>query len=66
VQEKAIAYPADARVYHVMRGKLVKLAKILGVGLRQSYERVSKKAFCFPAGIFTPGRRSVPGARSEN
>ena len=44
VQEKAIAHPTDARLYHVCRGKLVKLAKRLGLGLRQSYERVSKTA----------------------
>ena len=44
VQEKAISYPTDARLYHKMRGKLVRAAKKLGIGLRQSYERVGKKA----------------------
>jgi transposase, IS5 family len=44
VQEKAIAYPTDARLYHKMRVKLVRAAKKLGIGLRQSYERVGKKA----------------------
>jgi len=44
VQEKAIAYPTDARLYHKMRVKLVRLAKKLGIELRQSYERVGKKA----------------------
>lgn len=44
VQEKAIAYPTDARLYHKMRVKLVRLAKKLGIGLRQSYDRVGKKA----------------------
>jgi len=44
VQEKAIAYPTDARLHHVMRGKLVKLAKRHGIVFRQSYERVSKTA----------------------
>ena len=52
VQEKAIAYPTDARLYHVMRGKLVKLAKRFGVDLRQSYERVSKKALLFSGRYF--------------
>jgi IS5 family transposase len=51
-QEKAIAYPTDARLYHVMRGKLVKLAKIWGVGLRQGCERVSKKALFFSGRYF--------------
>lgn len=44
VQEKAIAYPTDARLYHKMRVKLVRAAKKLGIDLRQSYERVGKKA----------------------
>ena len=44
VQEKAIAHPTDARLYHVCRSKLVQLAKRHGVVLRQSYERVSKRA----------------------
>jgi Transposase domain (DUF772). len=52
VQEKAIAYPTDARLYHVMRGKLVKLAKRFGIELRQSYERVSKKALLFSGRYF--------------
>lgn len=44
VQEKAIAFPTDARLYHKMRVKLVRLAKKEGIELRQSYERVGKKA----------------------
>src|SRR5262249_29159203 len=43
VQEKAIAFPTDARLYHKMRRTLVREAKKLGIKLRQSYERVSKK-----------------------
>lgn len=45
VQEKAIAFPTDARLYHKMRLKLVKKAKQCGVELRQSYSRVAKRAF---------------------
>jgi IS5 family transposase len=45
VQEKAIAYPTDARLYHRMREKLVKEAKALGVELRQTYTFKSKRAF---------------------
>jgi transposase, IS5 family len=44
VQEKAIAYPTDARLYNKMRVKLVRAAKKLGIELRQSYERVGKEA----------------------
>jgi len=52
VQEKAIAYPTDSRLYHAMRGKLVALAKRWGVGLRQSYERVSKTALLLSGRYF--------------
>lgn len=44
VQDKAIAFPTDARLYHKARGALVRLAKQMGIDLRQSYERVSKHA----------------------
>lgn len=46
VQEKAIAFPTDARLYHKARRALVRLARALGIGLRQSYERLSKQALC--------------------
>ena len=45
VQEKAIAFPTDGRLYHRMRLKLVKKAQQCGVELRQSYHRVAKRAF---------------------
>ena len=44
VQEKAITYPTDAKLYHRMREKLVKLAARHHLKLRQSYRRVSKTA----------------------
>jgi IS5 family transposase len=44
VQEKAITYPTDAKLYHRMREKLVKMAARHQVKLRQSYRRVSKTA----------------------
>ena len=44
VQEKAIAFPTDARLYHKARNVLVKAAQQIGLPLRQSYERVSKLA----------------------
>jgi IS5 family transposase len=45
VQEKAIAFPTDARLYHKARRVLVKAAKKMNIDLRQSYERLSKKVF---------------------
>jgi len=44
VQEKAIAFPTDARLYFNMRLKLVKAAAENGIELRQSYRRLGKKA----------------------
>ncbi len=45
VQEKATAFPTDARLYHKMRIKLVKKAQDNDIELRQSYQRVAKRAF---------------------
>ncbi len=44
VQEKAIAYPTDARLYHKARVLLVKAAKDREIPLRQSYLRLGKRA----------------------
>ena len=44
VQEKAIAFPTDARLYHKARRALVRAAKRAGIRLRQSYVRLSKRA----------------------
>jgi IS5 family transposase len=44
VQEKAIAFPTDAKLMHRARERLVRLAKKHGVSLRQSYERIGKHA----------------------
>ncbi|AOO85146.1 IS5 family transposase [Bosea vaviloviae] len=44
VQEKAIAFPTDARLMHTARQRLVRLANKAGVDLRQSYARVGKHA----------------------
>ena len=44
VQEKAIAFPTDARLYHKARRALVRLARQVGCPLRQSYVRLSKRA----------------------
>ena len=44
VQPKAVAHPTDARLMQRSRERLVRLAKTLGIDLRQSYERVGKFA----------------------
>src|SRR3954447_10907950 len=44
VQEKAIAFPTDAKLMHRARERLVRLAQARGVTLRQSYVRVGKIA----------------------
>jgi IS5 family transposase len=44
VQEKAIAYPTDARLYHRARVLLVRAARKRGIALRQSYLRLGKRA----------------------
>ena len=44
VQEKAIAFPTDARLYHKARKILVRQAKKQGIALRQSYERLGQSA----------------------
>ncbi len=45
VQEKAISFPTDAKLYHRMREKLVELSKEHGVTLRQSYRYKSKFSY---------------------
>ena len=43
VQEKAIAFPTDARLYHKMRKALVRYAEQHGIRLRQNYRRVGEQ-----------------------
>jgi len=62
VQEKAVHYPTDARLYHEMREKLVRLAREVGVALRQSYCRVGKKAL-FQVGRYTHARQMQRAAK---
>jgi len=45
VQEKAVGFPTDAKLYHRMREKLVDLSKEYGVKLRQSYKYKSKFSY---------------------
>ena len=44
VQPKNVMFPTDAKLTDRARDKLVKLAKTVGLDLRQSYVRVGKKA----------------------
>lgn len=44
VQEKAIAFPTDARLYHKARRALVRAAKATGIRLRQTYVRLGQQA----------------------
>jgi transposase, IS5 family len=44
VQAKAIAFPTDARLYHKARCALVRAAQCVGVNLRQTYTRLSRRA----------------------
>ena len=43
VQEKAIAFPTDARLYHKMRAALVRRAQSSGIRLRQNYRFKGKR-----------------------
>jgi len=56
VQEKAIAFPTDARLYHKMRIALVRQAKRLHIPLRQSYRFVGKKLL-FQQGRYAHARQ---------
>lgn len=42
VQQKAVAYPTDSRLLEVARAKLVKLAKRVGIQLRQTFAKEGK------------------------
>ena len=44
VQEKAITFPTDAKLFHKMRQNLVKAANKRDIELRQSYHRIGKYA----------------------
>jgi transposase, IS5 family len=44
VQEKAIAFPTDARLYHKARRALVQEAQGAGINLRQTYVRLGRQA----------------------
>src|ERR1035437_2109422 len=43
VQTKSIRFPADARLYHRCRERLVKAARRQGLKIKQSYHHTGKK-----------------------
>jgi len=64
VQEKAIHYPTDARLYHDMREKLARMAKENKVKLRQSYARIGKKNL-YQVGRYTHARQMQRAAKHK-
>ncbi len=56
VQEKAISFPTDAKMYHRMREMLVNMSKDHGVTLRQSYKFKSKRSL-FMSGRYSHARQ---------
>lgn len=64
VQDKAIAFPTDARLYHKARSALVRQAKQLGIELRQSFERLSKLALA-KSGRYAHARQMKRAKREQ-
>jgi len=64
VQEKAVAFPTDARLYHKARRILVRLAKREGIDLRQTYERLGKRAFIMQ-GRYSHARQTNRAKREQ-
>jgi len=64
VQEKAIAFPTDARLYHKARRIMVRQAKRAGIDLRQSYERLGKRAFIMQ-GRYSHARQTKRARREQ-
>lgn len=63
VQEKAVAFPTDSRLYNRCRERLIKLAASCGVRLRQSYSRLGRQALMKVGRYFHA--RQVRRARRE-
>ena len=62
VQEKAIRFPTDARLYDRSRARLVQAAKERGIPLRQNYNRKSK-AILHKQGRYSHARQPQRAAR---
>ncbi len=63
-QEKAVAFPTDARLYQKARVRLEKMAKEQGIELRQSYRRLGAKAFR-QHGRYAHARQFIRARRME-
>ena len=64
VQEKAVAFPTDARLYQKARVAVVREAQKAGVKLRQSYPRVGKKAL-FKQQCYARARQARRAAKEQ-
>jgi IS5 family transposase len=64
VQEKAITYPTDAKLYHKARVLLVKAAKDRDIPLRQSYLRLGKRALIM-SGRYAHARQMKRAKREQ-
>ncbi|SDJ99237.1 hypothetical protein SAMN05216338_107819 [Bradyrhizobium sp. Rc2d] len=69
VQPKNVTFPTDAKLLNRAREKLVRLAKLAGIDLRQSYTRVGKFALIkhqryAHAKQFKPARRALKTLRT--
>ena len=62
VQEKAVAFPTDTRLYNRMRERLVVAAEGRDIKLRQSYRKVGKKALIMQ-GRYSHARQMKRAAR---
>lgn len=56
VMEKNIAHPTDARLYEAARRKLVRLARAVGISLRQNYNRLAPR-LCGQVGRYAHARQ---------
>ena len=56
IQEKAIAYPTDSRLYNRSRERLVRLAVKQGISLRQNYQRLGSRVL-MKAGRYAHARQ---------
>jgi IS5 family transposase len=60
VQPKNVMFPTDAKLIHRARERLVRLARTVGLDLRQSYVRVGKLALIAHQRYATPNSSSEP------
>ena len=64
VQDKAIAFPTDARLYFKARAALVRMARKSGLTIKQSFERLGKRALMMN-GRYAHARQMKRPARAE-